>query len=335
MSRSEIITAKDVLNITNGGEDIFKREIGEISYTRNVKSPFRKDDNPSFKLKRNSKNEVVGQDYGGNQWFGGAISLIQELYGLSFTQAINRIWKDFNGNSTSLVKKQTETNHVPKKKEPLTFEFNDCRFTDNHKFYMDKYELDESFLNNNDVWAIDKWAINKKIQKKTEGEYNFAYVPKDEKGNEIKGKLKILSLGPNVDDKHKWRTNVPNNFLWSTHTINPECKHLFIVKSVKDMNVLKKHFGLCCVSVQNESGLILLENNYDYLESLNMTKVICFGTDFQGWHQSLLITEYTGWSYFNVPNNVYDNFGVEDPSDYVANFSVKSLANLLKIKNYL
>ena len=88
MSRSEIITAKDVLNITGGGEDIFRREIGNISYTQNVKSPFRKDDVPSFRLKRNSKGEVTGQDYGGNQWYGNAISLIMELYGLSFTEAI-------------------------------------------------------------------------------------------------------------------------------------------------------------------------------------------------------------------------------------------------------
>lgn len=335
MSRSEIITAKDVLNITNGGEDIFKREIGEISYTRNVKSPFRKDDNPSFKLKRNSKNEVVGQDYGGNQWFGGAISLIQDLYGLSFTQAINRIWKDFNGNSTSLVKKQIQNDYSPKKKQSLIYEFNDCRFTDNHKHYMDKIFLDENYCNSRDIWAVDKWAINKKIQKKTEGEYNFAYVPKDEKGNEIKGKLKILSLGPNVLKQNKWRTCWENKSLWHLHTIPKDCENLFVVKSVKDGAVLNKHYNLHCIELQSENANVFLQNNVEKVKSLAKNIIIALGTDPQAKQTSITITKETGFKWFNVPNNVYDNYGISDFAEYIEQFGIKSLANLLKIKNYL
>jgi hypothetical protein len=156
----------------------------------------------------------------------------------------------------------------------------------------------------------------------------------DKDGKET-GKLKILSLGKNVDIKHKWRTNVPNHWLWYTHLINDECKDLWIVKSVKDANVLHKHFNLCSISVQNESSQILLENNYDYLESIKKRKIVNFGTDFQGWHESYVITYLTDWSYFNVPNSTYDHFNVEDVSDYVKYFGVNSLRTLLKQKNYL
>jgi len=334
MGRNSIITIEDINNITDNGRLVFEKEIGKFSTTQNISSPLRVgDSNPSFRIYQNNSFIWSFKDYGGQQKCGSYITFIQELYGLNFQQCLDKIWKDFNGNNTKFTKKIIEK---PKeiKKEPLLFEFNDCRFTDNHKRYMDDYQLDEEYLNSRDVWAVDKWAINKKIVHKTSGEYNFAYVHKDKDGKET-GKLKILSLGKNVDVKHKWKTTVPNHWLWYTHLINDECKDLWIVKSVKDANVLHKHFNLCSISVQNESSQILLENNYDYLESINKRKIVNFGTDFQGWHESYVITYLTDWSYFNVPNSTYDHFKLEDVSDYVKYFGVNSLRTLLKQKNYL
>lgn len=334
MSRSEIITAKDVLNITNGGEDVFKREIGEISYTRNVKSPFRKDDNPSFKLKRNSKNEVVGQDYGGNQWFGGAISLIQDLYGLSFTQAINRIWKDFNGNSTSLVKKQTETNHVPKKKEPLTFEFNDCRFTDNHHKYWNAGGLSEDFLNKEgDIYAIKVWAINKKVQKFSDGEIAFAYVPKDENGNELNGRLKILRIGPNVEKNKKWTSNIESKHLWYLYKYKDKLiDQLFISKSNKDALCTMK-LDIPSIATQSENDKVLKTNIPKLLE-LTPNLILNFGSDEQGVNSSKSVSREYNLKWFNTPRSVL-NFDVNDNFAYISEFGEKSFKNLLRIKEFI
>ena len=255
-----------------------------------------------------------------------------ELYNLTFPQALERIWKDFNGNIQRGNRKVIESKKTIKK--PLIFEFNDYRFTDEHKRYFDKYYLDETYLNSRDVWAVDKWAIDKKIQKKTEGEYNFAYVPKDENGNEIKGKLKVLSLGPNVDEKHKWKTNILNSFLWHVHTIPKDCENLLIVKSVKDGAILSK-LGCHCIETQNESATILLENNYDKIENMAKNKIVAYGADYQAFHESYLITYVTGWSYLNTPNNLEEQFKIEDIADYVEHFGVNSLRNLLKLKKIL
>ena len=89
------------------------------------------------------------------------------------------------------------------------------------------------------------------------------------------------------------------------------------------------------MAVQNESSSIFLENNFETFEALNMKKVINFGSDFQGWHESYLITYLTGWEYFNTPNNVYNSFGIEDNSDYVSNFSIGALRDLLKKKKFI
>lgn len=333
MSRKDVITTEDIWKITSRGEDVFKREIGEISYTKNVKSPFRKDDNPSFRLKRSVNNIVYGQDYGGFQWGGNAIELIQELYGLNFSEAINKIWKDFNGDSIRLEKKIFEAPKPVKKSKPLIFEFTDCKFTDLHKKYMDKYKLDETYCNYRDIWAVDKFAINKKVQKLTNGEYRFAYVPRDCNGKELEGKLKILSLGPSVLKENKWRTNVPNKFLWHCHTIPKDCKTLFVVKSVKDGAVLNKHYGLHCIELQSENAKIFLRNNVEITKSLAQNIVLCLGADDQAINTAEEIVKETGFDSFTIPRSLYQNFELEDTADYVANFSIKSLGNLLK--NYI
>jgi hypothetical protein len=281
---------------------------------------------------------IIGVDYGGNQWTGNAIQFIQEKYNLGFIEAMEKIAQDFNLLKKSKNKQykavvQKDVSHTIIKK-PLLMEADEMPFSDKHKRYMDKIGLDEEYCLVNDVAAVKKWAINKKIQKFKDDEYSFVYRHRTINGNET-GRLKILRLGNSISKEEKWKTNVPNSDLWRLHTVDKACKYLFIVKSLKDAMVLNRHYGLCTIAVQNESAQILLENNYDVIQRFGKENVICFGTDFQGWHQSLLITEVTGWKYFNTPNNVYDSFGVEDPSDYISNFSINSLSVLLRNKGFI
>jgi len=209
------------------------------------------------------------------------------------------------------------------------FEFNDCRFTDDHKRYFDQYGLDEEFLNENNVFAISKYAINKKAITIPSNQYCFAYWAKDI------NKVKILTLGENV--KKKWLNNCPNNYLWFYNDIkdtNP--KQIWLVKSVKDSLLLKKYFGFNCVALQNESAKIFLQSkNYEKIESLTKDVVLALGTDPQGKEQSILISKERNYKWFNVDNQLYDFYDIEDVSDYVASFSIKSLENKLKIKGYL
>ncbi len=319
MSRSEIITSEDIMKWTDGGRTIFERELGHIP-TKAMNSPLRNDRNPSFTVFKNNGMYFFKDFSTGDS--GSAIKFIQERYNLGFNDALKRIYQDLGCKTQQIV---GITQHKTPKKVVM-IDYSIIPFTSKHKAYFDQYGLPEKYLNENDVWAIDKYAINKKVIKIPDNQYCFVYEAKDI------GKCKILTLGEDV--KSKWFTNANNSYIWRKDKLK-DCKTLFIVKSLKDALVLNYHFGLCTVAVQNESAQILLENNYDFLESAAKTKVINFGSDFQGWHESYLITYLTGWSYFNIPNNLYDSYQIEDPSDFIANFSVKSLENLLHIKKYL
>ena len=51
----EQITSDDIFSFTDMGLDIFEKEISNFSLTKNICSPFRRDKNPSFKIKKSSK----------------------------------------------------------------------------------------------------------------------------------------------------------------------------------------------------------------------------------------------------------------------------------------
>lgn len=323
MSRSTIknyLSVDEILSMTDNGRLVFERELGYIP-TKAINSPLRTDKNPSFVIFQNKNGIFCFKDFSTGE-SGSAITFIERKYNYSFTKALEYIYKNLNCKNKDII---SVSQNKPKKKD-LLLEYSITKFTPKHKAYFDQYGLPESFLNENGVYAIDKYAINKKVIKIPNNQYCFVYEAKDI------GKCKILTLGEEV--VKKWINTANNDYLWLKDSIK-NCETLFIVKSLKDALVLKYHFGLCAVAVQNESAQILLENNYDFLENAAKTKVVNFGTDFQGWHESYLITYLTGWSYFNIPNSLYDNYQIEDPSDYIANFSVKSLGNLLKIKGYL
>lgn len=332
MSRTNTFTVSDIWELTEGGELIFEKEIGYVDYFNNVCSPIDKDIHPSFRLYKSSSGIVYGKDYRG-LFEGNAISLIMEMYSLSFSEAIQKIVQDFKLNKENvLIKKDKNISKLIK--IPKVFDVETMPFTDKHKKYMDRYHLDETYLNNEgDCYALKKWAKDKKIQKIEEGHYKFVYIYKNKEGKET-GHYKILTLGKNVLKEEKWKTNVPNHWLWGLHKIPKDVKQLWVVKSNKDRFVLNKHFNLSCIAVQNEDPWILLKNNYELIEDICKNIIVCFGTDFQGWHASLLITTLTGWDYFNTDNNLL-NYDVEDPADYVYKLSVKSLEKKLKLKNFI
>lgn len=251
---------------------------------------------------------------------GNVISFISKLHNITYSEAIDYI------KGLKIVYSKQPT--VNKSKAELIVDWVDMPFSDRHKRYFEEYELDESFLNSRDVYALKVFAINKKIQKIPEHQYKFAYFAKDI------NQIKILTLGKEVSKDEKWRSmNIPNTYIWNLWRYKDiKCDNLFVCKSVKDDSIFAK-LGYCSVSLQSESAPTFLENNVTNISNICDNPIIVMGTDNQGFNTSLNITKKTGWRWFNVKKRYFTKYDANDPAELVKVFSLNKLKEELKLKN--
>lgn len=315
----KILTKEDILEMTNGGMDIFLRE-GCKNQRKHQRSVFSNDKTPSMQIK-NKGNIVTFACYSSGRR-GDAVTFICELYGLTFKEALEKIKNDFNLSPNG---KQYERiiplERIAVEEPPIEIDWERMPFKKKHHEYFNTGHLQESFLNSINVYALKNWAINKKAQEFTEGQFSFVY--------ECPEGCKILNLGENVKPYNKWRTSVKKHYLWNFDKYN-NVKDLFIAKSVKDMAILLL-LGRNACSVQSENSSVLIENMPKILEKCN-SPIINFGSNEIDKNKSIEVTkEFPQLRWFNTPNSLL-KFGIEDNFDYSKAYGLKSFENLLKRK---
>ena len=336
MSRSnpskEMITAEDVMLATSNGLDVFEREIGTIG-NKNISSPFRSDSNPSFRVKQSRSSGIWFYKDFGSEETGSCITFIETLYGLTFREAIDKIAWDFGINDKEIIAKraaiQPEIKMV-KENKPILYEFEEMSFNKQHHAYWNAGELTETFLNANNVFAASKIAVNKKVIKVPDNEMCFVYVPDD---NNEKG-LKILRIGKTVLPQDKWRTNIPNSYLWNFKKYNESefsKFQLWVLKSRKDELVLNL-LGIDTISTQSENAEIL-DSNMERILPLAQDIVISYGSDADGVKKCKYVQKKHNTLYYNTPRSVLSV--ANDQFSFVANFGLRALENHIKSKHLL
>lgn len=331
MSRITNFTPKKILEMTFGGRTIWEFELGQIQ-RKNIPSPLRTgDDSPSFRIKQSASGIWNGVDYGGDQWSGNAIDFVQKRYELTFSEAMSKIIQDLGLQSRIKEYKPIIQNIQPIliEKDIPYIEFDDVPFDKAHAAYWDKYHLPEDFLRKNNIFRVDKWAINKKIQPKTEGELTFGYWAENIQ------RAKIMRIGPNVDKGDKWRSGMENSYLWNYYrykNLSEKLPYLFTWKSQKD-ELVARYLDYYSISTQSENAKVMLHSdNVSKINAITKHNIMGFGTDPQGKATSIEITKATGWDWFNIDNHHYKNEGIEDPADFVEEYGLEALDYLLKIK---
>ena len=320
---------EDIYPSIDYGLDVWKSEIPDFSITKNVKNPFTEDKNPSCKIKKSSSGLWLLNIYNGEGGFYNAVQFIQKKYNLDFKEAIDYIKKDYYLESKIVSVKRTP---IIKKSE-LFYEIQTQPFTKQHKDYFCIKEVTEEFLNNMDIYAVKRYAINKTVYDVPLEQYMFAYVFRDINHNIAPGKMKLLTLGNKVLKEKKWRNNLlPYDFFY-TYKIKNE-GYTFVVKSNKDC-VPFELCGLRAIASMSENQANIIEGLKRLFVQFPNTKfIISLGTDKQGKTTSIAITKELNLNWFNIPNHLLTN-KIDDFWEYYKNYGLNSFKQLLKNKGYL
>lgn len=303
--------------IINNSLDIYKREVNLTKKGHNYIGlcPLHGEKTPSFNVSCN--HPYIFKCFGCGK-SGNIITFLKERYNTDYEGVLNYIK---NNNFILAPIQQIATIKKEEKKE-LIVDWVVQKFEQKHKDYWDKYEVPESFLNENGVFALKSYAINKKVIPIHESTAAFVYEHPN-------GGCKILQIGEKVDKK--WTNTIKNNELWGV----PEgrCKQLWVQKSVKDMIVSKYHFQFCTLAIQSESHIII-DNNIEKLKSISDDIVLFWGNDPQSVKECTIAQKKYNLKYFNIPKYMYRH-GVVDLADCVESYGVRRVEKELQKKGFL
>jgi hypothetical protein len=323
MSRLNITTTTDeILQSTNGGKDIFEKELGKIG-KKCISSPLRNDKNPSFSIFFSNNGLWMYKDFS-NGDSGTAIKFLQLRYNLDYKGVLNYIK---NNNFVLNFVQQKPVNFINKTyKNDVIIDFTDVPFSKKGHEYWNSYELNEDFLKKNNVFQVGKYAINKKLITHEDDRVIFAYLASDER-------VKLLQIGNEVKKSEKWKSNVKADYLWYYEDyVKNQCNNLIVSKSVKDSLVLK-YINRCSIAVQSENAKPIIDNCIDRIETITKNIYVGFGSDKQAKEQSHILTKATGWKHINTKDKYLDKYQINDFAELVKIYNMKKLDKELKEKN--
>jgi DNA primase len=294
--------------------DIYSYYIGSSFKLGTVmSSPFRQDKNPSFGIfKSNKYSTLLYKDYGtGNT--GNCVQLVQELFNISYREALIKILGDLVNNN---LKRSVEGITIKEDYESVSTVIsvkrkNFCKTDDD---YWGQYGLFRDDLRHFNVFPIHSYWINEIVQPWAYKWDNPGYA------YQVYNKYKIYK--PLSPKKYKWVGNCSNYDIQGYEQLTYKDDLVIITKSLKDVMVLHK-LGYNAIAPQGENHSIPKEVITDLQNRFNHI-VIFYDNDEAGVAgANKIATKYNLKTIF-IPNNY-----PKDISDYIKQYGVDNSKQLL------
>lgn len=307
--------------------DIYQHYLGrDFAVGRKLKSPFRDDSTPSFNVFYTKRGNLYHTDFGDMNFKGGCVDLVMQLYGIGYSQALERINRDLcTGIDYEPFKKYTVNNPEPiSGKQYRVIKVASKRFTKKGLEFWNQYHITPEELKLHDIYQVKEITMDGSRIPIGKDELVFGYRRGD--------RWKVYR--PETDRKeNKWYpNNVPNDTMEGLDTLkagNP----CIITKSSKDRIILLKFYPHVC-STQNESIAAINPKNLAYIQENSSVQYVNFDNDATGKKQSMLFTSTYGFKHINVPD-YYAVQGIKDFSDMAKFLGLEAVENYLKHKKII
>lgn len=311
--------------------DVYRFYVGQDFYIgKAFLSPFHKENNPSFVVMCTKDGELHHLDFSGG-FKGNCFEFVMQLYCINFDQALRKIDQDMGlqiAYSSNLDHKTVVRCFAkPDRPEPkkTIIQVKSRKFDPSDLAYWKLYGITEEELKSNNVYAVGKLYLNKKLFPLPATELVFGYLFDD--------KWKIYR--PLADKKHKWMTNVPTDVMGGLHRMKPGTERGFITKAKKDEIVLAKFLPAVC-STQNESQFSINSANLRLLKENCKELYLNFDADEVGVQASKYYNQF-GFSWVNCPRGYTKPDGtiIKDFADLARYYGLDTVINHFKSKKLI
>lgn len=295
--------------------DIYRYYIGSKFQLRSsFPSPLRKDRNPSFSIIQKDDGKYHHFDYAHPEFAGDAIDFVCQLFGLTITQAMEKIDEDFglgikpNSAKTNEYKRivQQYLDDPLEVKRPKHIVVSTRKMNTQEAGYWNQYHLSTDDCRKGNVYAVDKvWMDGRRVAIRATdlvfamkfGRYWKIYFPLRPKGE-------------------RWLiNNVPFQEMGNMENFRPDWTRLLVTKAKKDELFLIKFIMPEVLSVQGENYMAISETNLELFKPIPL-KWINFDSDYTGIEASKYFNPL-GYGWINCPSGYKtpQQVGIKDLAD--------------------
>lgn len=324
----EKIKVADILEATDGGWQIFRKELGNFPTSRSFRHPLRTDRNPSAAIVCRGGIWFL-KDFAEEFPTMTAIQFVRKKYELGFEAAINKLAIEY-GVKEGEKGEKGEYKPVEIKWSPpiyeeseISFIFEPTKWRKEHYEFWKSTGVTEQHCKRYDTYAVKEAFVNRARIPIKEGEVVWAYyIPELDK---------VKLYFPERKRGNRFKGNAPNSHIWHLDKV-VKCQKLVVIKSMKDLLCNTVIFP-CTVAVGNEGTSMFTPDVIDTINKKAKRVFISYGSDKQGVEQSTIITQKTGWGWVNPPKellpDVNDTYSLEKAQ------GVEAWKQCLKQKNII
>ena len=326
--KTEPKLTKELLLKHNSEETYMEHYLGLPVKKGLFKSPLRVDSNPTASFYRNKQNELIFKDFKGD-FYGNFISVVMELYSISYYKALKTIANDFG-----IIKFEDYEYHPPK------IAYSNTKFEEKGGsiIQIERQEFSEKELKWWETFGISKKTLNKFNVFSCKNVFlNNFYFASSSESSPMFG-----YYGGKNENGELWRIYMPTKrtyrFLsnWNSHVIqgSKQLKSsgdiLVITKSLKDVMTFHE-LGISAIA-PNSENLFLTLTQYAKLKQKFKHIFLLYDMDLAGVSNSKKIKRmFPDLQILLIPRK----YKCKDMSDFYKKYGLfKSLDLIEKAKKY-
>ena len=211
-------------------------------------SPIRKDKNPTCSFYRNKRNELIFHDFGSGQHLN-FIGVVEEMYHISYHQALLQIAKDFNLVKSNVVNTR-HINTIPKFENngPAKIRVKVKEFTEAELKWWKSFGITYKTLKKYHVYSCENVFLNDNLFT-TNSKLTFGYYGGKKNG------VELWRIYYSQRKEYRFLTNWPSKKIQGFDQLPKYGDILIITKSMKDVMAMYE-LGLTACSPNSETQFV-------------------------------------------------------------------------------